>query len=102
MRIMKSINGLQGTRVPPDIYGSLTKDITKTEIWEIIKASPENKSHGTDGLTNEFYKHFWPNIKNYLIVLWYCACPFLVNHYLDIYLVLHLIEYCLIRCWYDG
>jgi hypothetical protein len=45
----------------------LTKIITEQELWKVIEESPLNKSPGTDGLTTEFYREFWPLIKNYLI-----------------------------------
>ena len=64
---MAELDKMPGPRVPLDGSDSLIRDITETEIWEIIKNSPENKSPGTDGLTTEFYKHFWPQIKTHLI-----------------------------------
>ena len=45
----------------------LTNQITEEEIWDIIKESPQNKSPGCDGFTNEFYKGMWPHVKKYMI-----------------------------------
>jgi exonuclease III/uncharacterized protein Smg (DUF494 family) len=46
---------------------NLVKEITENEVRKIIEESPINKSPGTDGLTNEFYKEYWPLIKNYML-----------------------------------
>lgn len=42
-------------------------DITETEILNSLKQLKNGKSPGTDGLTAEFYKFFWIDIKTYLI-----------------------------------
>ena len=40
---------------------------------KIIKALPNNKTPGEDGLPAEFYKVFWLDIKNYLVECYkYC------------------------------
>lgn len=41
-------------------------DLELNELSETIAHLPLGKSPGIDGLTNEFYKHFWPHIKNLL------------------------------------
>ena len=41
----------------------LEQPITEQEIYEAIKQGKPNKSPGTDGLTNEFYKFFWKIIR---------------------------------------
>ena len=38
--------------------------ITESEIQSVIKNLKTEKSPGCDGLTPEFYKHFWPIIKD--------------------------------------
>ena len=38
-------------------------DITIGELGKALCELPNNKSPGTDGLTSEFYKFFWPDIK---------------------------------------
>jgi len=45
----------------------ISQDITEEELYRAISLSADNKSPGTDGLSNEFYKHFWPNVKDYLM-----------------------------------
>ena len=42
------------------------KKITIEELGKSLKALPNNKSPGSDGLTTEFYKFFWPDIKRYV------------------------------------
>jgi len=44
----------------------LSEDITEEEVFQAISLSADNKSPGTDGLGNEFYKTFWPEIKDLL------------------------------------
>ena len=41
--------------------------ITEQEILKALKASPNNKSPGEDGLPSEFYKVFWNDIKIHLV-----------------------------------
>ena len=41
-------------------------DITMQEIYDILQTFPDNKAPGTDGFPGEFYKKFWPDIKNLL------------------------------------
>ena len=36
--------------------------VTKYECFEAIKSMKRNKSPGLDGITIEFYEHFWPLI----------------------------------------
>jgi exonuclease III len=45
---------------------NLTEEITEEELLKIIKTNPQNKSPGTDGLTNEFYLEYWQLIKGLL------------------------------------
>ena len=39
------------------------EDITLLECSIALKEMPNNKSPGSDGFTTEFYKFFWPDIK---------------------------------------
>ena len=41
--------------------------LTEVECANAVKQMQNNKSPGTDGLTTEFYKIFWTDIKQYLI-----------------------------------
>jgi hypothetical protein len=45
----------------------LIREITEKELWGVIKSSPLNKSPGNDRFTTEFYKEYWPLIKNHLL-----------------------------------
>ena len=40
--------------------------VTKYECFEAIKSMKRNKSPGLDGITIEFYEHFWPLIGDLL------------------------------------
>ena len=40
------------------------KFITEKELFEALKSMPNNKSSGNDGLTKEFFKTFWSEVKN--------------------------------------
>ena len=39
------------------------EEITMEEVAKSLKELPNNKTPGTDGLTTDFYKFFWPKIK---------------------------------------
>ena len=41
--------------------------LTENECYKAILSMPNNKAPGCDGLTSEFYKFFWPDIKTLLI-----------------------------------
>ena len=40
--------------------------LSENEILEVLKSCRNNKSPGTDGLSKEFYKYIWKDIKRYL------------------------------------
>lgn len=42
-------------------------DLTEAECLKALKTFKNNKSPGTDGLTAEFYKFFWSDIRKYLL-----------------------------------
>ena len=42
-------------------------DISETECAKVLKTFKNNKSPGTDGLTAEFYKFFWVDIRKYVL-----------------------------------
>ena len=42
-------------------------DLTYEELGLALKYLPSNKTPGHDGLTTNFYKFFWPNIKDMLL-----------------------------------
>lgn len=41
---------------------TLTEQITQDEIQSIVRALPNGRSPGEDGIPYEFYKHYWPVI----------------------------------------
>ena len=43
------------------------RDIIETELLNIIKSLPNNKTPGEDSLSSEFYKIFWVDIKSILL-----------------------------------
>ena len=47
-------------KLPDDARKSCEGLITEEELCEAVKAMENNKSPGCDGLTSNFYKHFWP------------------------------------------
>ena len=49
------------------IFSAYHIDITESELLKSLKAVKNNKSPGTDGLTSEFYKFFWSDIKIFLL-----------------------------------
>ena len=42
-------------------------EITEKDLITALKSMPNGKSPGHDGLTKEFYEHFWGNLKFYFI-----------------------------------
>jgi hypothetical protein len=46
---------------------SLDSKLTELEFTTALKSMNNNKSPGSDGLTTEFYKVFWNDIKYYYI-----------------------------------
>jgi len=52
--IMDDMLKSNSPKVDLDEKQNLVEDITEQEIWNIVKNSANNKSPGTDGLTNEF------------------------------------------------
>jgi len=45
----------------------LEKDITEGELYTVLKTFSKGKCPGNDGLSAEFYVHFWKNIKTALL-----------------------------------
>ena len=56
-----------GTFLSEDDLITLNKNITETEILAALKSSNTNSAPGPDGLTSEFYKFFWKDIKQPLL-----------------------------------
>jgi len=60
------MEGLNIPQINQEEAESLEKPITEDEVLQAISLSADNKSPGTDGLGNEFYRAFWPDIKDLL------------------------------------
>jgi hypothetical protein len=58
---------MESPKVDEDDWENLLKPITNEEIHKIIKESPLEKSPGNDGYTNDFYKYYWEELKDFLI-----------------------------------
>ena len=41
-------------------------DLKMDEVANALKQLPNDKSPGSDGFTTNFYKFFWPDIKDFL------------------------------------
>ena len=52
--------------IPEELAAHLDRDIEMAEMDEAVKGFANNKSPGSDGLTAEFYKYFWGEIKDTL------------------------------------
>jgi len=52
--------------IPEDLSDQLDQDITLIELDTAVKGFANNKSPGSDGLTAEFYKFFWVEIRETL------------------------------------
>jgi len=60
------LEGLIIPRLTTEDIAGLEQPILEEEIFQAISLSADNKSPGTDGLGNEFYKQFWPEIRELL------------------------------------
>jgi hypothetical protein len=54
-------------KIKEDIKKTMDEPITEKEILYSLKSLKNNKSPGTDGLTTEFFKFFWSDIKELLL-----------------------------------
>ena len=53
-------------KIPPQLSSTLDEPLTLEDMELAITSLKTNKSPGWDGLTAEFYKHFWDEIKHIL------------------------------------
>ena len=63
MNIQNYLAGVNPTTLTAEQNDILEHDITPDDLDEVIHNLKCNKSPGLDGLTAEFYKHFWPALK---------------------------------------
>ena len=54
-------------KLPNDENNSIEGPVTEYECVAALKATQNNKSPGSDGITTEFYKIFWREIKSYYV-----------------------------------
>lgn len=60
-------NSINTPRLSNEDKTQLNKRFTEGELYETLKQMKNNKTPGSDGLTKEFYFHFWSEIKNILL-----------------------------------
>ena len=60
------LNSTNMNKISEDLSEQLDQDITLNELEEAVKGFKNNKSPGSDGLTAEFYKYFWEEIRETL------------------------------------
>ena len=63
------LQSLDTPKLPDQQRKELDKDITQLEVAQAIRDLPNNKVGGTDGLPIQFYKMFYPKLKNFLYEL---------------------------------
>ena len=56
------IKGRDISKLDNDTAEILDKEISETEVLNVLKAMKSNKSPGSDGFTAEFYKFFWKDL----------------------------------------
>ena len=54
-------------KLTDEISNQCDGDLTEDEIFQCLNTFPNGKSPGTDGLSVEWYKRFWPDIKDSLL-----------------------------------
>jgi exonuclease III len=67
LEVWKTMFNIESPKVEHEDHPALTRQIEEAEIWKIVTGSPNEKSPGNDGLTHEFYKNFWEDIKEPLV-----------------------------------
>jgi exonuclease III len=66
-RIQEEVEDLKVPQVHENRWEEITSEISEEELWKTIQTCADNKSPGTDGLNNNFYKAMWPYIKHHLL-----------------------------------
>jgi exonuclease III len=65
--ILERITSIEGHKIQEERWQELTEEITKEELWKVILSCTDNKSPGSDGFNNNFYKCFWHDINHLLL-----------------------------------
>ena len=63
----KIFNGITLPKISNEEKENCDKELSENEVLKAVKAMKPGKSPGTCGLTSEFYKFFWLDIKNMLV-----------------------------------
>ena len=58
------------SKLPDDARDSCEGEITEAELRKAVTSMENDKSPGIDGLTTNFYKHFWPLLGNKLTLVY--------------------------------
>ena len=66
--------------IPPTLADTLDEFINMEELDQVVNSLKNNKSPGWDGLSAEFYKHFWSDIKE---IIFKCFEESVVNQRLS-------------------
>ena len=61
------LNSVALPNLNPKSLDILEREITEKDVIIALKSMPNGKSPGHDGLTKEFYEHFWVDLKFYFI-----------------------------------
>ena len=56
-----------GPKIKDETKDLCESEITEEELSKALKDLPNNKAPGSDGIPVEFYKIFWPDIKDCLL-----------------------------------
>jgi len=65
-KIHEFLNKLEHKKISEESNHKLNLPITMAELEKALKETPDDKSPGYGGYTGEFYKFFWPEIKDYV------------------------------------
>jgi hypothetical protein len=65
--IWNKMFNIESSKVEEEDHPALIRQIEEAELRKIVASSPNEKSPGNDGLTHEFYKGFWEDIKDILL-----------------------------------
>ena len=61
------LESIEAPRLTNDESESIEGQITEFELLKALQSCKNNKTPGSDGLPSEFYRTFWPDIKDHLI-----------------------------------
>ena len=62
-KIVSFLDNISLSVINSDFFNLCENDLTEDELLISLKSMQNNKTPGNDGLTKEFYKTFWNEIK---------------------------------------